>query len=99
MKHMTKEEQETHISIDAEGFAVIDTSIPKDINKCKKLGYEIIRENQYEDGSICNVIFKVPRRCISFRNIKKRTISEEQKEKMRKRALKHGFGRVIECEE
>lgn len=99
MKHMTKEEQETHISIDAEGFAVIDTSIPKDINKCKKLGYEIIRENQYEDGSICNVIFKVPRRCISFRNIEKRTISEEQKEKMRERALKHGFGRVIECEE
>ena len=99
MKHMTKEEQETHISIDAEGFAVIYTSIPKDINKCKKLGYEIIRENQYEDGSICNVIFKVPRRCISFRNIEKREISDEQREKMRERALKHGFGRVIECEE
>ena len=100
MAKLTREEMETHISIDnVEGYAIIDTSIPKDINKCKKMGYEVIRENLHEDGSICNVIFKAPRRCISFRNIEKREISEEQREKMRERALKHGFGRVIECEE
>lgn len=86
MQRLTKGEWETHISIDAvEGCATIDTSIPKDINKCKKLGYEIIRENHYEDGSICNVVFKVPRRCISFRGLQQRNIilTEEQKERRR----------------
>lgn len=58
MQKLTKEEWETHISIDAvDGIAVIDASIPKDITKLKKLGYPVIRENLYEDGSICNVIF------------------------------------------
>ena len=39
MQKLTNEERETHISIDAvEGCAIIDTSIPKDINKCKKAG-------------------------------------------------------------
>lgn len=100
MAKLTREEMETHISIDnVEGVAIIDTSVPKDINKCKKLGYEIIRENHYGDGSICSAAFRVPRRCVSFRSIEKREVSEEQREKMRERALKHGFGRVIECEE
>lgn len=86
---LSREEWETHISIDAiEECAIIDTSIPKDINKCRKMGYEVIRENTYEDGSICSVVFKVPRRAISFRSPEKREVSEEQRaaaaERMRK---------------
>jgi hypothetical protein len=100
MAKLTREEMETHISLDAvEGIAIIDTSIPKDINKCKKMGYEIIKENFYDDGSVCNVVFRVPRRCISFRKNEKRVVSEEQRERMRERAKMHGFGRVIECKE
>ena len=76
---LTREEWETHISIDAEGTAIIDTSIPKDINKCKKLGYEIVKENNYKDGSIRNVIFKAPRRAIGFRSPEKREVSVEQR--------------------
>ena len=95
MQKLTRAEWETHISIDAiEECAIIDTSIPKDINKCKKLGYEIIRENHYEDGSICNVIFKVPRRCISFRGLQQKIMTEEQKQRARENALKNGFGKV-----
>ena len=95
MQKLTRAEWETHISIDAvEGSAIIDTSIPKDINKCKKLGYEVIRENHYEDGTVCNVIFKVPRRCISFRGLQQRVRTEEQKQRASENALKNGFGKV-----
>ena len=95
MQKLTKEEWETHISIDAvDGIAVIDASIPKDITKLKKLGYPVIRENLYEDGSICNVIFSVPRRCISFRSMEKRNVSEEQRERARHNALKNGLRKV-----
>lgn len=70
MQKLTKEERETHISVsEQDGTAIIDTSIQRDITKCRKLGYEVIRENHYEDGSICNVVFKVPRRAISFRSM------------------------------
>ena len=98
MHRLTREEWETHISIDAEGeCATIDTSIPKDINKCRKMGYEVIKENRYEDGTICSVIFKAPRRAITFRNMeavnrKGAPISEERKNKLRDgRERKRGF--------
>ena len=95
MQKLTRAEWETHISIDAvEESAIIDTSIPKDINKCKKLGYEAIRENHYEDGTVCNVIFKVPRRCISFRGLQQRVRTEEQKQRARENAFKNGLGKV-----
>ena len=87
MQKLTREEQETHISIDAtEEMAMIDTSIPKDINKMKKLGYEVIMENHYEDGSTMNVIFRVPRKAIGFRAPKRKEMSEERKEALRERA-------------
>ena len=95
MQKLTRAERETHIGIDAiEECAIIDTSIPKDINKCKKLGYEIIKENHYEDGTICSVIFKVPRRCISFRGLQPRVMTEEQKQRARENAFKNGLGKV-----
>lgn len=87
MQRLTREEQETHISIDAtEEMAMIDTSIPKDINKMKKLGYEVVRENLYEDGSTMNVIFRVPRKAIGFRRPERKEMSEERKEALRERA-------------
>lgn len=90
MQKLTKEEWETHISIDAvDGIAVIDASIPKDITKLKKLGYPVIRENLYEDGSICNVIFSVPRRCISFRGMEKKVISKEKKKEISERMKRY----------
>ena len=87
MQKLTREEQETHISIDAvEEMAIIDTSIQKDINKMKKLGYEVIMENHYEDGSTMNVIFRVPRKAIGFRAPQRKEMSEERKEALRERA-------------
>ncbi|WP_312047521.1 hypothetical protein [Anaerotignum sp.] len=95
MQKLTMDEWETHICIDAiEDCAIIDTSIPKDITKCRKQGYEVVQERYYEDGSICGVIFKVPRRCISFRGLQKRTVSNEQRHKARENALKNGLGKV-----
>lgn len=80
MQKLTREEQETHISIDAiEEFAIVDTSIPKDITKLKKCGWEVLQENKYPDGTICNVIFKAPRKAISFRDVSKLEWSEERK--------------------
>lgn len=99
MAKLTREEQETHIIIDTDGCVIIDTSIPKDINKCKKMEYELIRENLYEDGTTCNAVFRAKRHSISFRKKEKRAVSDEQRERMREMAKKHGFGRVIECEE
>lgn len=96
MQRLTREEWETHISIDAvEECAIIDTSIPKDINKCRKMGYEIIRENHYEDGNISNVIFKVPRKAISFRSMEainkpSTPMSEERLKQLREARMKKG---------
>lgn len=87
MQRLTREEQETHITIDTvEEMAIIDTSIPKDINRMKKLGYEVIREMKYEDGGTASVIFRVPRKAISFRNPQRKEMSEAQREALRERA-------------
>ncbi len=89
MQKLTREEWEPHISIDAiEETAIVDTSIPKDITKLKKCGWEVLQENKYPDGSICNVIFKAPRRAISFRNISKLKRSEAQKQQTLRMAKK-----------
>ena len=79
MQKLTREEWETHISIDAiEEAAIVDTSIPKDITKLKKCGWEVIQENKYPDGTICNVIFKAPRKAITIRDITRLEPSEER---------------------
>lgn len=81
MQKLTREEWETHISIDAiEEFVIVDTSIPKDITKLKKCGWEVLQENKYPDGTICNVIFKAPRKAITIRDIKTLERSEAQKQ-------------------
>lgn len=81
MQKLAQEEKETHISIDRiEEIVTIDTSIAKDIAKCKKNGYTIVHESLYDDGSICSVIFKAPRRCITFRSLEQKQPPEEHKE-------------------
>lgn len=81
MQKLTREEQETHISIDViEEIAIVDTSIPKDITKLKKCGWEVLQENKYPDSTICNVIFKAPRKAITIRDIKTLERSEAQKQ-------------------
>ena len=53
MQKLTREEQETHISIDViEEIAIVDTSIPKDITKLKKCGWEVLQENKYLQRNI-----------------------------------------------
>lgn len=87
MQRLTRDEWETHICIDAVNeVAIIDTSIPKDINKLKKLGYPIITENFYDDGSTCNIIFSVPRKAMSFRNmaVLNMPMSEKRKQALAK---------------
>ncbi len=89
MQKLTREEWETHISIDAiEETAVVDTSIPKDITKLKKCGWEVLRENKYPDDTICNVIFKAPRKAITIRDIKTLERSEAQKQQTLRMAKK-----------
>lgn len=95
MEKLNRDEWETHIYLNGiDCTAEISTGVPKDINKCRKLGYEVIRENKYPDGQVYEVVFKVPRRCISFRGLKKITVSEEQRERARARALKYRFGKT-----
>lgn len=80
MQRLTREEFETHISMNAvDDTVIIETSIPKDIRKCLNQGYEVIREFRYEDGSICSMTFKAPRRVISLRNLT--TMQKEPTEK------------------
>lgn len=89
MQKLTREEWETHISIDAiEEFAIVDTSIPKDITKLKKCGWEVLQENKYPDGTVCNVIFKAPRRAITIQDIKTLERSEAQKQQTLRMAKK-----------
>ena len=38
-----------------------------------------VKENKYPDGTVCNVIFKAPRKAISFRDVSKLEWSEERK--------------------
>lgn len=85
MQKLSRLERETHICInEAEEYAMIDTAVQKDITKCRKQGYEVVKENFYDDGTICNVIFRAPKRAISFRNLEKMVISEKQREAKRK---------------
>ena len=55
----TSEEWETHILWDNEGNAIIDTTIPKDMTKCIKRGWEIISVTYYKDtNTVAGMIFK-----------------------------------------
>ena len=74
---ITKDEMETDIILDGSGFALIDTTVPKMIRKCQKLGYELVREDTYED-KVVGACFRAPSKCVSLRAPAK-PISEERK--------------------
>lgn len=83
---LSKMERETLIRIsDDEEKWQCYSNIGKDINKMKKQGWTLLKEDYYRDGSICGAWFETPRRCVSFLNVRKREVSPEVKEKMRKR--------------
>ncbi len=55
----------------------------------------MVQENKYPDGTICNVIFKAPRKAISFRDVSKLEWSEERKRQAReigKKFVVNGIG-------
>lgn len=89
----SQEEMETHISFD-----LVDrkwnawSSIKKDIAKMKRQGWELIKTDHYNDGTVCSCTFEAPENALTFRSLKATTkkakktgkpLSEEQKEKMR----------------
>ena len=56
---LTSDEQETHIMWDNDGNVIIDTTIPKDITKCIKRGWEIVSITYYKDtNTVSGMIFK-----------------------------------------
>lgn len=76
---ITREEMETIVLIDGSGSAYIDTTIPKMIRKCQKLGYETLREDTFE-GRVVGACFKMPEKCVSFRKESKQLSEERRKE-------------------
>jgi hypothetical protein len=76
---LTNEERELYLYLDPiERVWTLDAFLPKYFNKAIKQGWTPIREYIYEDGTICGMSFKAPERCITFRNIDKRKVSENQ---------------------
>lgn len=90
------EEQETHVLVDKiESYCTVDTSIPSDWNKLNKLGWEVLSIDRYRDGKVRSVIFRAPKKFLSFRTAGTsfceelstgRTMSEEHK-----KALQEGL--------
>ena len=86
---LTLEEQETHVLVNKEEpYCTVDTSIPSDWNKLNKLGWEVLKIDRYRDSKVRSVIFRAPKKCLSFRTAGKsfceelstgRTMSEEHK--------------------
>lgn len=82
---LTQSEQETHILIGrTDSQWEVTTSIPKDIRRLMKMGWEIKHRTYDSDGELIEVTFTAPRKAITFRNANptKRTISEEHKARL-----------------
>jgi len=83
---MRPEERETTINwSEADETATIDTFSRKVITKCKKLGYKVLKEYKSQStGKIIGCLFECPIFAISFRRPVRRTLTDEQREKLRK---------------
>lgn len=57
---------------------IMDTTVPKHLNKAKKQGWTQIAEFIYDDNSVCGGAFEAPARAITIRNAKKKQMSEKQ---------------------
>lgn len=76
---LTTEERETVLVYDnVDKKWLMDTTIPKHLNKAKKQGWTQTAEYVYEDGSSCGGAFEAPARAITIRNAEKKQMSEKQ---------------------
>lgn len=70
MEKLSREERETHLLMCEVGdYVMIDTSMRTVITKCRKCGYEVVREEYYSDGTLCSALFKAPKKAITFRSM------------------------------
>jgi hypothetical protein len=61
---------ETHVMVEKlQQYCTVDTSIPSDWNKLNKLGWEVVNIDKYKDGKIRSVIFRAPKKYLSFRKV------------------------------
>jgi hypothetical protein len=82
---MTKYEKETIINFNEdEDTATIYSCSQKIWNKCEKVGSKLIDTNLDSDGNIVSKTYATDKKQISLR--KPRILSDEHKEKLRKRA-------------
>lgn len=92
MKHITEQiitsrlsqdERETHIFIEGD-TAIMDSTIPRDFHKALKQNWEPISVTKYEDGTVCGMMLRAPRKAVSIRNANpvQREISAEHKAKL-----------------
>ena len=82
---MTKYEKETNINFsENDDTATIYSCSKKYWNKCEKAGYELINTNLDSDGNVISKTYETNKKNISFR--KPRILSDEHREKLRKRA-------------
>ena len=57
---------------------IMDTTVPKHLNKAKKQGWTQIAEFIYDDNSVCGGAFEAPQRAITIRNAEKKQMTEKQ---------------------
>jgi hypothetical protein len=77
---LTTEERETVLVYDnVDKKWLMDTTVPKHVNKAKKQGWAQTAEYVYEDGTICGGAFEANASAITIRNPnKKRVMSDKQ---------------------
>lgn len=76
---LTKEERESHISLDdVDKMWILESMIPRQFRKALKQGWTPIKQYVYEDGTVCGMVLTAPERAITFRNILKKKMSKKQ---------------------
>ena len=76
---LMNEEREVYLYFDpVDRMWTLDAFAPKYFRKAIKQGWTPIREYVYEDGTVAGMSFIAPERCVSFRNIEKKKVSEKQ---------------------
>lgn len=80
---LSQDERETHIFIEGD-TAIMDSTIPRDFHKALKQNWKPISVTKYEDGTVCGMILKAPRKAVNIRNANpvQRKISAEHKAKL-----------------
>lgn len=76
---LSAEERETILVYDnIDKKWIMDTTIPKHLNKAKRQGWTQTDEYIYEDGTVCGGVFEAPARAITIRNAEKKQMTEKQ---------------------